>query len=103
VLWLLEAEALLLIGVWTKEVVFRRLGMLGALLVAGQMIAVDATQIFGRRMDGADLRPDFRLSIFFVVAAAVFYVDAQRGLRRWAGLFTTEFDRRVMQRLSYAP
>jgi uncharacterized membrane protein len=102
VLWLLEAEALLLIGVWTKEVVFRRLGMLGALLVAGQMIAVDAAQIFGRRMDGADLRPDFRLSIVFVVAAAVFYANAHWVLRRWADLFTTEFDRRVMQRLSYA-
>ena len=102
VLWLLEGEALLLIGVWTKEVVFRRLGMLAALLVAGQMIAVDAAQIFGRRMDGADLRPDFALSIVFVVAAAVFYANAHWVLRRWFELFTREFDRRVMQRLSYA-
>jgi uncharacterized membrane protein len=102
VLWLLEAEALLLIGVWTKEVVFRRLGMLAALLVAGQMIAVDAARIFGRRMDGADLRPDFGLAIVFVVAAAVFYANAHWVLRRWADLFTTELDRRVMQRLSYA-
>ena len=102
VLWLLEAEALLLIGVWTKEVVFRRLGMLGALLVSGQTIGVEAAQIFGRRMDGADLRPDFRLAIVFVVAAAVFYGDAHWVRRRWADLFATEFDRRVMQRLSYA-
>ena len=102
VLWLLEAEALLLIGVWTKEVVFRRLGMLGALLVSGQMIGVEAAQIFGRRMDGADLRPDFRLAIVFAVAAAVFYGNAYWVLRRWADRFTTEFDRRVMQRLSYA-
>jgi uncharacterized membrane protein len=102
VLWLLEAEALLLIGVWTKEVVFRRLGMLGALLVSGQMISVEAARIFGRRMDGADLLPEFGLAIVFVVAAAVFYADAHWVLRRWADLFTTEFDRRVMQRLSYA-
>ena len=102
VLWLLEAEALLLIGVWTKEVVFRRLGMLATLLVSGQMISVDAARIFGRRMDGADLRPDFALSIVFVVAAAVFYADAHWVLRRWADLFTKEVDRRVMQRLSYA-
>jgi uncharacterized membrane protein len=101
VLWLLETEALLLIGVWTREVVFRRLGVLGALLVSGQMIGVDAAQIFGRRMDGADLRPDFALSIVFVVAAAVFYANAHWVLRRWADLFTNEFDRRVMQRLSY--
>jgi uncharacterized membrane protein len=102
VLWLLEAEALLLIGVWTKEVVFRRLGMLAALLVSGQMIAVDAARIFGRRMDGADLRPDFSLAIVFVVAAAVFYANAHWVLRQWADLFTREPDRRVMQRLSYA-
>ena len=102
VLWLLEAEALLLIGVWTKEVVFRRLGMLAALLVSGQMIAVDAARIFGRRMDDGDLRPDFGLAIVFVVAAAVFYANAHWVLRRWADLFTREADRRVMQRLSYA-
>ena len=109
VLWLLEAEALLLIGVWTKEVVFRRLGMLGALLVSGQMISVEAARIFGRRMDGADLRPDFSLAIVFVVAAAVFYANAHWVLRRWPDLFTNEaglfkdrdIDRRVMQRLSY--
>jgi uncharacterized membrane protein len=101
VLWLLEAEALLLIGVWTKEVVFRRFGMLGALLVSGQMVAVNAARIFGRRMDGVDLRPDFALAIVFVVAVAVFYANAHWVLRRWSSLFTTEFDRRVMQRLSY--
>jgi uncharacterized membrane protein len=102
VLWLLEAEALLLIGVWTKEVVFRRLGMLAAVLVSGQMIAVDAARIYGRRMDGADLRADFGLAVVFVVAAAVFYANAHWVLRRWADLFAREIDRRVMQRLSYA-
>ncbi|HWY21325.1 MAG TPA: DUF2339 domain-containing protein [Candidatus Acidoferrum sp.] len=101
VLWLVEAEALLLIGVWTKEVVFRRLGMLAALLVSGQMIAVDAARICGRRMDDADLRPDFGLAIVFVVAAVVFYANAHWVLRRWPDLFAKEFDRRVMQRLSY--
>src|SRR5260370_29184291 len=101
VLWLVEAEALLLIGVWTREVVFRRLGMLAALLVSGQMIAVDAARIYGRRMDGADLRPDFGLAIVFVVAAAVFYANALWVWRRWPDLFAREIDRRVMQRLSY--
>jgi uncharacterized membrane protein len=101
VLWLMEAEALLLIGVWTKEIVFRRLGMAAAVLVSGQMISFDAARIFGRRMDGADLRPDFALSIVFVVAAAVFYCNAHWVLRRWTDLFAQEFERRVMQRLSY--
>jgi uncharacterized membrane protein len=101
VLWLVEAEALLLIGVWTKEIVFRRIGMLAAVLVAGQMIAYDAAEVFGRRMDDADLHTDFRLAIVFVVAAAVFYANAHWVLRRFGALFAHEFDRRVMQRLSY--
>jgi uncharacterized membrane protein len=102
VLWLAEAEALLLIGVWTKEIIFRRMGMIASVLVAGQMIAYDAAAIFGRRMDDADLRPDFAVAILFVVAGAVFYLNSHWVLRRWSELFTTEFDQRVMQRLSYA-
>ncbi|HKV77537.1 MAG TPA: DUF2339 domain-containing protein [Candidatus Sulfotelmatobacter sp.] len=102
VLWLAEAEALLLIGVWTKEVVYRRLGMIASVLVAGQMIAYDAAEIFGKRMDDADLRPDYALSVLFVVAAAIFYLNAHWVVRRWAELFTNLFDRTVMQRLSYA-
>jgi hypothetical protein len=102
VLWLAEAEALLLIGVWTKEIVFRRLGVIASVLVAGQMLAYDAAAVFGRRMDGADLLPDFRLAILFVVAGAVFYLNPHWVLRRWPDLFATQFDRIVMQRLSYA-
>ena len=101
VLWLLEAEALLLIGVWTREVVFRRLGVLASALVAGQMISFDAAEIFGRRMDGADLHSDFRVALMFLVAALVFYADAHWVFRRWGDLFTAEWDRRLMQRLSY--
>ena len=102
VLWLAEAEALLLIGVWTKEVVFRRLGMIASILVVGQMIAYDAAEVFGRRMDDADLSANFKLTILFVLAGVVFYLNAHWVLPRWHDLFATEFDRRVMQRLSYA-
>ena len=102
VLWLVEAEALLLIGVWTKEVVYRRLGMIASVLVAGQMIAYDAAQIFGRRMDNADLRADFPMAVLFVVAGLIFYLNAHWVLPRWKELFAAEFDRTVMQRLSYA-
>ena len=102
VLWLIEAEALLLIGVWTKEVVYRRLGMFASALVAGQMIAYDAAEILGRRMDDADLRSDFPLAILFVVAAVISYLNAHWVLPRWKELFVTEFDRTVMQRLSHA-
>ena len=52
VLWLVEAEALLLIGTWTKEVVFRRFGMLASVVASVQMIGVNAAEVCGRRMDG---------------------------------------------------
>jgi len=102
VLWLADAEALLLIGVWTKEIIFRRLGMIASVLVAGQLLAYDAAAILGRRMDDADLRADFALSILFVVAGAVFYSSAHWVLRRWPEMFATELDRVAMKRLSYA-
>jgi predicted membrane protein DUF2339 len=101
VLWLMEAQALLLIGVWTKEIIFRRLGILAAVLVAGQMISYDAARIFGRRMDDADLRPDFALALIFLVAALVFYANAHWVARRWAELFSHEIDDRVMRRNTY--
>jgi uncharacterized membrane protein len=102
VLWLLEAEALLLIGVWTKEIVFRRMGMLATVLVSAQMISVDAARIFGRRMDDADLHADFGLAIIFVLAAAAFYINAHWVLKRWTQLFVNAVDPRIMQRFSYA-
>jgi len=101
VFWLMEAEALLLIGVWTGEVVFRRLGGATSLLVAGQMVSMDAARVAGMRMDGADVRPQWPLSVFFLVAACVFYANAHWIFPRWSDLFTHEIDRRVMQRLSY--
>lgn len=101
VLWMLEAEALLLVGVWTREIVFRRLGAIASLVMAGQMISVDAAQICGIRMDGADVRSKWPVAILFAVAAAVFYANSHWVFPRWKELFTTEFDRRVMHRLSY--
>jgi hypothetical protein len=101
VLWLVEAEVLLLIGVWTREIVFRRLGILGVILASGQMIAVDAAEIFGRRMDGADLRPDFRAAVLLAVASALAYFNVYWVLRRYTDLFAHDVDRRVMQRMSY--
>lgn len=102
VLWLVETEALLLIGVWTKEIVFRRLGVIASVLVAGQMLAYDAAIVLGRRMDDADLRPQFALAVMFLVAGAVFYANSEWILRRWRDLFSHPFDATTMQRFSYA-
>jgi hypothetical protein len=101
-LWLLEAEALLLIGVWTREVVFRRLGFFATALVTGNLIATDAAVIAGRRMDGADVRAGYPVALLFSVAAILFYLNAHWVFRKWGELFAHPFDNRWMQRLSYA-
>jgi uncharacterized membrane protein len=101
VVWLLEAEALLLIGVWTREIVFRRLGGMLTLLVSASMISRDAARVYGMRMDGADVSPKWAIAVLFIVAAFVSYANAHWILPRWRELFTHEIDRRVMQRLSY--
>jgi hypothetical protein len=101
VLWLLEAEALLLIGVWTREVIFRRLGLVAMLLVAAQLISADAAGVAGRRMDGAEESSNLSLAMIFAIAAAVFYANSHWVLPRWNDLFSREFDHRLMRRLSY--
>ena len=65
------------------------------------MISFDAAQILGRRLDGADVHGEFRLALIFAVAAIVFYGNAHWVFRRWRDLFSQEFDRRVMQQISY--
>ena len=101
ILWLTEAEAVLLIGVWTRDVVFRRLGALAALLAAGQMISVDAARVYGMRMDGGNVTSHPRIAILFAVAAIAFYSNSNWVFRRWSALFDHEFDRRLMARMSY--
>ncbi|HKS76410.1 MAG TPA: DUF2339 domain-containing protein [Terriglobales bacterium] len=100
VLWLLESEALLLIGVWTREVVFRRLGLLASVVVAGQMTAVNAARVCGMRMDGADVRPDYRLALIFGIAAVLLFANSHWVTARWRERFAEEIDRRIARWLS---
>jgi uncharacterized membrane protein len=100
VLWLLQAEALLLIGIWTKEALFRRLGILAAGVAAGHMIALDAARIVGMRMDGAYVHSDFRIALMFFVASISFYVDSHWLTRRWPDLFNSKIDNALARALS---
>ncbi|HZP18210.1 MAG TPA: DUF2339 domain-containing protein, partial [Terriglobales bacterium] len=101
-LWLAEAEAMFLIGVWVREVVFRRVGLLAVATVAWQMLGVDAARVCGMRFDGAYVHSDPALAILFLVATVIFYLDAHWVLPRFPELFRAEFDRIVAERFSYA-
>jgi len=102
IFWLAEAEALLLIGVWTREVVFRRLGAIVTAVVAGQMISVEVAAVYGMRLDGADVTGKPPVATLLAVAAIVFYVNSYWVSRRWRDLFKHEFDRTLFARFSYA-
>ncbi len=103
VIWLLEAEAFCLVGIWTNERLFSRLGILASFVTAGQMLAFEAARVVGRRMDSADLSADYRVGILVVgVGAAVLYANAHGFSRRWPAFFDSHLDRRLLFYSSYA-
>jgi hypothetical protein len=105
IIWLAEAEAeaLFLAGVSTREVLFRRFGMLAVLLTAGDMIAKNAEPILEARLyvGGLLQAPVYQLAATFGFAALLFYVNAHWIPRRWKGLVETEFEETCFRGLSY--
>jgi hypothetical protein len=100
-LWLAESAILFLAGVLTREILFRRLGMLAGLVVAGQMISVDAAEVYGARMDNAHPVSERQLGVIFGLATAFFYGGAHWVYRRWRELFITGLEELCFRRLSY--
>ncbi len=101
ILWLAEAEAIFLAGVFTREIVFRRLGVLASLLVAGHMVFVDALRLGHEREVRAADFSDPRTALLFGVAALVFYFNAHWVPRRWKELVETRFEDFGFRALSY--
>ncbi len=100
VLWLFEAEAFLLAGVFTREVVFRRLGMLAALLTGLYALVWNWFEILDA-LGKHGGRNDLPATLLFGVIATALYLDALWIRRRWAPLFDARFDRSVMYAASY--
>jgi hypothetical protein len=87
-LWLLECETLFLAGVFTREIVFRRLGLLATVPVVLQMIMLDVQRF--------KVAPDPRFGMVFAFGALMFYFDAHVAERRWPELFDSEIDRSAL-------
>lgn len=100
-LWLLEAETLLLAGVFVRETHFRRLGMVTAVLVPIYLLSGDAGWLFGLRYHGLPGTRDVHLAILCLVAACVFFANSHIVVRCWPALFEHVFDRTVMHRFSF--
>jgi len=100
-MWLLEAETLLLAGVFVREIHFRRLGMVTAVLAPIYLLSGDAGYLFGLRYYGLTATRDVHLAILCLVAACVFFANSHIVVRQWPALFEHVFDRTVMHRFSF--
>ncbi len=102
ILWLLEAETLFLVGVWTTELVFSRLGVLAAFLTAGQMIVVNGLRTFETRASSGLETPDYRNGLLVLgLAAIVNYANVYYMGRRWRDFFANAMDEELLDTLSY--
>ena len=104
VLWLSQAQVLLLAGVLTREVLFRRFGLVAALLTMCDMLVTGATPVLQTRLDAADLlhsTPEYRLAVTFLFGALLFYADAHWIPKRWKDLDQSEAEVICFRGLSY--
>jgi Predicted membrane protein (DUF2339) len=112
VIWLAEAQMLILAGVFTREILFRRFGLLVALLTSADMLVNQALptlfdrlslpphNIFDRYTPHIPA-PEFQLAISFLVAGLLFYANSLVIPRRWKDLLTTESEFIFYRALSY--
>jgi uncharacterized membrane protein len=101
IIWLAQAQALFLAGVFTREALFRRFGLLAALLTAGDMIVSQAEPILTSRLETGVSISEFHLAVTFFVAALLFYVNSLGTPRRWKELIESEFEETCFRALSY--
>jgi len=90
VLWLVEGEALFIVGVMSREAVFRHFGVLTAALTAGHMLGVDAWRVVEARIAPVPKdTPEYQLALLLAAATLVFYANAHFVFRRWKEVFGT--------------
>ena len=100
-LWLLEAEVLLVAGLRLRESVFRRLGMLGGFAVAAQLLVTGVAPVVLLRQQGHDPSRHVSLAVTLLSATALFWLNSEFGPRRWTILNETELDRVALLVTSY--
>lgn len=112
IIWLAEAQTLMLAGVLTREILFRRFGLLVAVLTAGDMLVKQAVPTLyshllhtpGPMVDlftWSEVASRLQLAVSFFVAALLFYGNSLALPRRWKDLIVSENERRSFRGLSY--
>jgi hypothetical protein len=112
VIWLAEAQMLILAGVFTREILFRRFGLLVALLTSADMLVNQALPTLYDRLSlpphnvfdrytPAVPAPAYQLAISFLVAGILCYANSLVIPRRFKQLLTTESEFIFYRALSY--
>jgi uncharacterized membrane protein len=96
-LWMIAAEVLLIAGIAQRELVFRRLGLLGG-VTTGLLILYGARGIVELRQTSQS--PLIKDGILLLACSALFYFNAHFLRPKWDSLFA-EFDRALMTGQSY--
>jgi Predicted membrane protein (DUF2339) len=94
--WLIVAEIFLLAGVFTREIVFRRVGAVTTFLVTVYMIFVTAPPYVGELADAAGADPLYATAALFAAGALVCYCNAYWVRARLPDLFAFEVDSGAM-------
>ncbi len=101
-LWLAAAEAFLLAGVFLREIVFRRIGMISLGVVAAQMIFdTGAQQLELLLMNGSSALTAYPMAVLFAAGAALCYFNSHWVRMRWRDLFQHEFDSALAGSFTY--
>ncbi len=102
ILWLAAAEAFLLAGVFLREIVFRRIGMITVVVVAGQMILDTGASLLEQRFTiASNIPPDYAGAALFATAGLLAYFNSHWLRARWRDLFEHEFDSNLIAGFSY--
>jgi Predicted membrane protein (DUF2339) len=108
-LWLIASEVMVAAGVFRRETLFRKLGLLAGLVTAGHMVLFDALSVFDLRttMGSSGAVPgrtgsDVALGLLFAVATVMFYADAHWLSRLSADGRDDDLSKVLFEWISYA-
>jgi uncharacterized membrane protein len=99
-LWAVGVEALLLVGMASRERLFRLLSFAAAIATTVQMLAVDTARVIGVRSDDAMPGRILPLGFALIAVAALFLANTILAHRRWREFFEG-IDGRVQALLSW--
>lgn len=99
--WLLQAEALFVAGLATREGIFRKLGIVSGFGAIAQMIGTVALPIVNLRLSGSDTHPHTVEALTFACAALAAWFNAEFATRRWPHLREHDFERIMLRTMSY--